>query len=127
MNTEINKKIMAKNIRRYMEKKGVTNQQLCDDLGFKYTTFMDWIKAVTYPRIGKVEAMANYFGCEKSDLIEEKLTKEKEKDNDILTDIIVRARTDKEFLSAMEAIYNMDQAKIKSVLQILKSLQTFAE
>ena len=34
---------------------------------------MDWIKAVTYPRIGKVEAMANYFGCEKSDLIEDKV------------------------------------------------------
>jgi transcriptional regulator with XRE-family HTH domain len=58
-----------------MESKGVTNQQLCDALGFKYTTFMDWIKGVTYPRIGKVEAMANYFGCEKSDLIEDKLEK----------------------------------------------------
>ena len=72
MNTDDNKKIMAANIKRYMERKGVSNQQLCDDLGFKYTTFMDWIKAVTYPRIGKVEAMARYFGCEKSDLIEEK-------------------------------------------------------
>ena len=72
MNTEENKIIMARNIKQYMESKGVTNQQLCDTLGFKYTTFMDWIKAVTYPRIGKIEAMANYFGCEKSDLIEDK-------------------------------------------------------
>ena len=75
MNTEENKRIMAQNIRRYMEKKGVTNQQICDALGFKYTTFMDWIKGVTYPRIGKVEAMAQYFGCEKSDLIEDKKEK----------------------------------------------------
>ena len=74
MSAEENKRIMAKNIKRYMEQKGVTNQQVCDALGFKYTTFMDWIKAVTYPRIGKVEAMANYFGCEKSDLIEDKKT-----------------------------------------------------
>lgn len=72
MRTEENKQVMARNIRRYMDAKGITNQQLCADLGFKYTTFMDWIKAVTYPRIGKVEAMANYFGCEKSDLIEDK-------------------------------------------------------
>lgn len=70
MNTEENKQIMAQNIKRYMEQRGVTNQQLCDALGFKYTTFMDWVKGVTYPRIGKVEAMAQYFGCEKSDLIE---------------------------------------------------------
>lgn len=75
MNTEENKRIMAQNIRRYMEMKGVTNQQVCDALGFKYTTFMDWIKGVTYPRIGKVEAMAQYFGCEKSDLIEDKKEK----------------------------------------------------
>ena len=72
MQTEENKKIMARNIKRYMEQKGVTNQQLCEDLGFKYTTFVDWIKAVTYPRIGKIEAMADYFGIMKSDLIEEK-------------------------------------------------------
>lgn len=72
MNTDENKKIMAQNIKKYMAHKGVNNQQLCDALGFKYTTFMDWIKGVTYPRIGKVEAMAQYFGCEKSDLIEDK-------------------------------------------------------
>lgn len=72
MNTDENKQIMARNIKKYMAQKGVSNQMLCEDLGFKYTTFMDWIKAVTYPRIGKVEAMAKYFGCEKSDLIEDK-------------------------------------------------------
>lgn len=72
MDTEENKQIMAQNIKYYMERKGVTNQQLCDALNFKYTTFLDWIKGVTYPRIGKVEAMAQYFGCEKSDLIERK-------------------------------------------------------
>ena len=55
-----------------MEAKGVTNQQLCEALDFKYTTFLDWIKGVTYPRIGKIEAMADYFGIQKSDLIEEK-------------------------------------------------------
>lgn len=72
MNIEDNKKIMAENIKYYMEQKGVTNQQLCDDLNFKYTTFMDWLKGVTYPRIGKIEAMADYFGVLKSDLIEKK-------------------------------------------------------
>ena len=83
MNTEENKRIMAQNIRKYMDKKGVTNQQICDALGFKYTTFMDWIKGVTYPRIGKVEAMAQYFGCEKSDLIEDKKEKPTVKDDGV--------------------------------------------
>ena len=116
-----NKKIMARNIKRYMDAKGVTNQQVCDALGFKYTTFMDWIKAVTYPRIGKVEAMANYFGCAKSDLIEDKLTDEKEKENDILADIIVRMRTDEDFLSLVESLYKLNSEKIDGVKQLLNA------
>jgi len=116
-----NKQIMASNIKRYMEMKGVTNQQLCDALDFKYTTFMDWIKGVTYPRIGKVEAMANYFGCEKSDLIEEKMTEEKEKDNEILAEIIVRMRMDKEFMSLVESLYLLDNDKIQGVKQLLQA------
>lgn len=116
-----NKKIMANNIKRYMEIKGVTNQQVCDALDFKYTTFMDWIKGVTYPRIGKVEAMANYFGCAKSDLIEDKLTDEEEKKNDILADIIIRMRTDEEFLSLVKSMYKLDSEKIKGVEQLLNA------
>ncbi len=127
MNDNHNKEIMAKNIRRYMDMKGVTNQQLCDALDFKYTTFMDWIKGVTYPRIGKVEAMANYFGCEKSDLIEEKMTEEKEKDNDTLANIIVRMRTDAKFSSIVESIYNMEPSKIDAVSQMIETLKAFGK
>ena len=127
MNDNRNKEIMAKNIRRYMDMKGVTNQQLCDALDFKYTTFMDWIKGVTYPRIGKVEAMANYFGCEKSDLIEEKLTEEKEKDNDTLANIIVRMRTDEKYFSVVESLYDMDPSKIDAVSQMIDTLKAFGK
>ena len=72
MNTAENKKILAENILYYMDVKGVTKQQLCADLDFKYTTFMEWINARAYPRIGAVEKLAYYFGCEKSDLIEDR-------------------------------------------------------
>ena len=121
MQTEENKKIMARNIKRYMDQKGVTNQQLCEDLGFKYTTFLDWIKAVTYPRIGKIEAMADYFGILKSDLIEEKMTEEKEKDNELLAEIIVRMRMDDEFRSLVESLYLLDADKIQGVKQLLQA------
>lgn len=67
-----NKEIMAKNIKRLMELKGKDRNDVCNDLGFKYTTFTDWINANTYPRIDKIEMMANYFGVTKADLVEEK-------------------------------------------------------
>ena len=121
MDDNRNKQIMASNIKRYMEMKGVTNQQLCDALDFKYTTFMDWIKGVTYPRIGKVEAMANYFGCEKSDLIEEKMTEEIKKDNDTISSIVVRMTTDKDFLAVVESLYALDSEQIKGIQGMLKA------
>lgn len=66
-----NKEIMSKNIQYYMHKKGVDRNKIVSDLGVKYTTLTDWINGVTYPRIDKIELLANYFGIEKSDLVEE--------------------------------------------------------
>jgi transcriptional regulator with XRE-family HTH domain len=112
---------MAANIKRYRDAKGVTNQQLCEALGFKYTTYLDWINAVTYPRIGKIEAMAAYFGIQKSDLIEEKLTPEKEKDADFLADVIVRMRTDAGYGDLVKFLYKFDSAKCAGIHQMLRA------
>ncbi|MBS5327513.1 MAG: repressor LexA [Lachnospiraceae bacterium] len=64
---------MAKNIQFYMDKYEKTRQDMCNALGVKYTTFTDWVKGKSYPRIDKIELMANYFGISKSDLVEERL------------------------------------------------------
>lgn len=66
-----NKEIMAKNIKRLMEERGIDRNQICSDLHIKYTTFTDWVNANTYPRIDKIELMANYFHVTKADLVEE--------------------------------------------------------
>lgn len=65
-----NKAIMAENIQRLMDSRGIDRNKICSDLGFKYTTFTDWVKGNTYPRIDKIEMMANYFGVNKSELVE---------------------------------------------------------
>lgn len=65
-----NKKIMAENISHFMELTGKTRNDLCKDLNLAYTTVSDWINGKTYPRIDKIELLANYFGVEKSDLVE---------------------------------------------------------
>ena len=67
-----NKEIMAKNIRHYMDLYGKTRKEMCQALGVKYTTFTDWINGHAYPRIDKIELMANYFGITKADLVEER-------------------------------------------------------
>lgn len=67
-----NKQIMAKNIKKYMSLNNVSQTDICNALKFKPSTFSDWVNAKTYPRIDKIEMLANYFGIEKSDLVEDK-------------------------------------------------------
>ena len=66
-----NKQIMAKNILKYMERDGKSRHEVCHDLGISYTTFTDWVKGKTYPRIDKIELLANYFRINKADLVED--------------------------------------------------------
>lgn len=67
-----NKKVMAQNINHQLSLKGKTRKEACQEMGFGYSTFTEWANGRKYPRIDKIEIMANYFGCEKSDLIEDR-------------------------------------------------------
>lgn len=66
-----NKEIMPKNIKYYLSRKHLNVKDFAKQLGFKYTTVLDWVNGNTYPRIDKIEKMAKYFGVNKSDLVEE--------------------------------------------------------
>lgn len=69
-----NKEIMSKNIKYYMDLTHKDRNQICSDLNIKYSTLTDWINGNVYPRIDKIELLANYFGINKSDLVEERGT-----------------------------------------------------
>ena len=76
-----NKNIFASNLRRYMEQNGKSRKDVADAIGVSYYTFTAWVTGKKYPRMDKVELMANYFGILKSDLIEEKSVHEKINEN----------------------------------------------
>lgn len=67
-----NKKILANNLRFYVERSGKSQKDIAEILGVSTSTFNDWMTGKAYPRIDKIEIMANYFNIAKSDLIEKK-------------------------------------------------------
>lgn len=67
-----NKEIFSKNLKYYIEKSGKDRRELADIWGFPYSTVTEWVNGRKYPRIDRIEIMADYFGILKSDLIEEK-------------------------------------------------------
>lgn len=115
-----NKEIFSKNLKFYIEKSGRDRRELAEIWGFPYSTVTEWINARKYPRIDRIEIMADYFGILKSDLIEEKMTEEKEKDNDIMADIIVRMRTDKDYFNVVETLFKDEEifAAVKSIVEM---------
>ncbi len=70
-----NKIIFSNNLKYYLDKTNKDRKEICEELGFKYSTFCEWVNAKKYPRIDKIELLANYFGILKSDLIEDKSKK----------------------------------------------------
>ena len=86
-----NKDVFAKNLKKYMQLNGKTRNEVCQALGLKYTTFTDWVNGKKYPRMDKIEMLANYFGIKKSDLIE---------DNDsFLIELVEDSNTDERLLA----------------------------
>lgn len=67
-----NKEIFAKNLNYYMSINGKDRNDLARDLNLPYTTITSWCKAEFYPRIDKIQLLANYFDIQKSDLVESK-------------------------------------------------------
>ena len=116
-----NKDIFSVNLRRYMDLQGKSRKDVSEALGISYYTVTDWVKGKKYPRMDKVEMLAQYFGILKSDLIEDKTEERRamQQKNSTLTDITVRMRTDSEFFSLMEGINQLNPEQLASVKQIV--------
>lgn len=67
-----NKAILSKNLKKYIALSGKDRKELAEIWGFPYSTVSEWVNGRKYPRIDRIEIMADYFGIQKSDLIEEK-------------------------------------------------------
>lgn len=117
-----NKLVLAANLSYYIEKSGRSQKELAEMVGVATSTFNDWVKAKKYPRIDKIEMLANYFGVLKSDLIEERTEEQREmkKKNNAQADIVLRMQQDEQFFKAVQSIYEMDADKLSSLLTLLK-------
>ncbi len=116
-----NKQTMAKNLSYYVERSGKTKKELAETIGVAASTFNEWTKGNKYPRIDKIEMLADYFGILKSDLIEEKTTEHREmqQKNSVLADLTIRMRNDSEFFSLVEGLNQLDAVQLASVKQIV--------
>ena len=77
------KEIFSRNFNRYLEASGKLGTDVARYVGVSSGTISDWKFGRAYPRMDKVQLIAEFFGIQKSDLVEdENITKETVSDED---------------------------------------------
>ena len=114
--THWSKDVFARNLKRYMERAGKTQKEMADIVGVSAPTFSDWINAKKYPRIDKIEILADYFGILKSDLIEDKTVEEKE------TPTVWDGGLSEDVKKLVEFAKSVPDDKAALILQVMKSI-----
>lgn len=121
MEEDRNRRIFADNLNRIMLEHEKTPANLNADLGIPYSTLSNWTNAVKMPRMGKVTLLANYFGCEVSDLLEEHSVEYYEnRDAKKLAQGILENRALK---SLLDVQMNMDDKELGTMLTIALALK----
>lgn len=114
-----NKNVFAENLKKYMIATGRTRRDISDALGISYFTVSDWVNGKKYPRMDKVELLAQYFGILKSDLIEAK--EEATSPKPPIDDITERERAlMQKFMAAPESTREMLLQMVETALNTLQ-------
>ena len=72
MDDKLQKKIFAKNLNFYLYESKKTQKEVADAIGVSPQTFNTWCQGIALPRMGKVQALADYFCINKIELIDER-------------------------------------------------------
>lgn len=98
--------------------KGMTQEELGEKLGVQKSAVAKYESGrVVNIKRSTLKKISDILGIRPSELIFEEM----QKDNDIIADVVVRLRTDDEFLELVKTLNNLDQTKIQGVRQMLKA------
>lgn len=71
MPEDIQKKIFSTNLKSLLTERSKNQLEVAKSIGVSPQTFNTWTQGIAIPRMGKLQKLADYFGVNKSDLLEE--------------------------------------------------------
>lgn len=116
MTKEWSKQIFSYNLRQFIADSGKTQKEIADAVGVSAPTLNEWASGKKFPRIDKIQRLADYFGVLKSDLIEDK--QKKPVTDDGLTE------SQRKLIDFAKGLSEEQAAK---VLQLMQSIVAFDE
>ncbi|RAI79335.1 XRE family transcriptional regulator [Macrococcoides goetzii] len=70
MESESARKILSANLQKLMNQKNIDQQELAEAINVSQPTVSNWINETKYPRIKRIQEIADYFGVPKSKITE---------------------------------------------------------
>ena len=114
---------VGEKIRIARTNKGMTQEELGKALGVQKSAIAKYEKGrVVNIKRSTLKKISDILGIAPSELIFESYIEEEQKKNDIQSDIILKMRTDSDFMSAVETLYKLDKDQLQSVTQMLNTL-----
>lgn len=71
MKDDKQQRIFTKNLIKQIEDRDLTQVEVAEAIGVSQQTFNTWCRGLAIPRMGKIQALADYFGIPKSKLVDE--------------------------------------------------------
>ena len=75
MTEDRQRQIFSSNLRRLIDVSGKTQKEIADAIGVSQQIMNVWARGKAIPRMGKIQKLADFFGIEKSELIDEQTEK----------------------------------------------------
>lgn len=125
MSEDLYKKIFSKNLNHYMELNEKTQTDIINDLGFNKSAVSTWCNGTRLPRMDKVELLAQYFGINRSDLIEDKneQTDNHYYLNDETRQIAQEAFENPELRTLFKVARDIPPERLRAHIEFMKSLK----
>lgn len=125
MSDEEQKRIFSKNLTEYLAASGKTQKEAADALGVITSTFNTWCQGIALPRMGKIQALADYFGIHKSDLLDEKMTEDRDSSYYLTDETRQIAREifeNPELHTLFEVAKDIPPARLRAYIEFMKSM-----
>lgn len=116
---------VSERLRQAMEEKGMKQIDVVNASGIDRGALSCYLSGKYEPKQLAINKLAAVLDVSEMWLWGYDVPKERsqeQKNNDILTDIIVKARTDAQFFNVIKTLYGLDREKLADLAELLKAL-----
>ena len=121
MSDEEYRHIFEKKLNYYMQKNNLTQIDVATDLNLKTSTVSSWCTGQKLPRMDKIQLLADDFGLNKSDLIEDKAESSPEEQE--LQEYLEELRTRPEMKMLFSLSKKATKEEVEQAVRIIEALR----